>query len=199
MMTPFVFDPKAEAVEQEIQVISWFRNNPPKNPKKLLKMVQFIYNQVPEFIQKSFCNVLLSPHTKDKMKTLQQYFHEMDNVPQVIAEIKRAGNHGMVIHKGKTYGISLKAQKNWLRKDDIQAWTPEQEEEIATEALDAWMIEHCVKHFNEKVVLFSQFGFSGVSHLFDVTMDDESFEEAKRLKLIRELAYYSSIDHVPEK
>lgn len=198
-MTPFVFDSTAEALDQERQVIRWFKDNPPKNPKKLIKMLLSIYSQVPDFIQKSFCNVLLSDNTPNKLKALDQYIYEMDSVPKLIEQLKREGNHGMVIYKTAFYGISLKASANWLRKNDLTEWTTEQEDEIVSEALDAWMIENCVRHFKDKVVLFSQFGFSGVSRYLDVEMDDESWEKAKSLKMDKELALYMSKSNATEK
>ena len=182
-MKPFEIDLNAEAVEQELYVIGWFRDNPPKNAKKLLERVRAIYHKVPDFIQRSFCDTLLNPNVKDKMKTLHQFFYEIDNVPKLIEQLKREGNHGMVIYKQQFYGISLKANPKWLSNKDKHAWDPEQETEICEEALDAWMIEHRVRHFKDKVVLFSQYGFSGVSRLMDVKMDDESWEKVQRLKV----------------
>ncbi len=193
-MKPFVFNPDAEAVEQERQVIGWFRDYPPKNAKKLLERVQRIYHQVPPFIQNSFCKTILSPNVKDKMGTLAQFIYETDSVPQLIEQLKREGNHGMVIYKQKFYGISLIANPRWLSKKDIHEWTEEQEDEICNDAIDAWMIENRVRHFTEKVVLFSQYGFSGVSRLMDVRMDDESWEEVKRLKMNDELSKYLNLE-----
>lgn len=189
-MKLFEFNPNAEAVEQERQVIGWFRDYPPKNARKLLERVQRIYHQVPPFIQKSFCNTLLNGNVKDPMKALAQFIYEMDSVPQLIDQLKREGNHGMVIYKQAFYGISLSTNVKWLRKDDIHEWTPEQETEICEEALDKWMIEHRVRHFSDKVVLFSQYGFSGVSRLMNVKMDDESWEEVKKLKMNDQLTKY---------
>lgn len=194
-MKPFEFDPTAEAVEQERQVIGWFRDYPPKNPKKLLERIERIYHQVPEFIQKSFCNTLLNPKVKDKMKVLAQFIWEIESVPKLIEELKRQGNHGMVIYKMNLYGIKLDANPKWLSKKDLHDWTNEQETEICEEAVETWMIENRVRHFNrDKVVLFSQYGFSGVARLMDIKMDDESWEKVKRLKMNDELSKYLNME-----
>jgi hypothetical protein len=193
-MKPFEFDPNAESIEQERQVIAWFRDYPPKNPKKLLERILQIYHLVPPFIQRSFCNTLLSPKVTNKMEVLGQFIHEIANMPKLIAQLKAEGNHGMVIYKGKSYGISLIANPRWLSKKDIHEWTEEQEDEICNDAIDAWMIENRVRHFTEKVVFFSEYGFSGVSRLMDVRMDDESWEEIKRLKMNDELSKYLNLE-----
>lgn len=189
-MKPFVFDPTLEAVEQERQIIGWFRDYPPKNAKALLNRVLQIYHMVPDFAQKSFCNTLLNGNVKDPMAVLAQFIYEMDSVPKLIEQLKREGNHGMVIYRQKFYGISLVTNKKWLSKKDLHQWTPEQETEICEQALDQWMIENRVQHFTEKVVLFQQFGFSGVSRLMNVKMDDESWEEVKKLKMNDQLTKY---------
>lgn len=194
-MKPFEFDPNAESIEQERQVIAWFRDYPPKNPKKLLERILQIYHLVPPFIQKSFCNTLLSPKVTNKMEVLSQFIHEIASMPNLIDQLKREGNHGMVIYKGKSYGINLRTiNPKWLSAKDIHQWTSEQEDEICNEAIDAWMIENRIRHFTEKVVFFSEFGFSGVSRLMDVRMDDESWEEMKRLKMNDELTKYLNME-----
>jgi len=186
-MKNFEFNPNAEAVEQEQQVIAWFRDYPPKNAKKLLERVRQIYSQVPDFIQRSFCDTLLNPKVKDKMKTLAQFIYELDNVPQLIHQLKAEGNHGMVIYKQQFYGISLKTMPSWLNKKKTDIWTPDQEREILDQAIVQWMIENRVKHFNDKIVLFSEFGFSGVSIKMDITMDEASWEEVKDKKTTDEI------------
>lgn len=199
-MKPFIFDDTLEALDQERLVINWFKENMPKNAKQLIQRVNFIYNQVPDFIQKSFCDTLLNPENVDKIKILKQFFFEYDNAPKQIAKLKEEGNHGMIMYKGWMYGIRLDTLPKWLNRDRDAPWTAEQEDEIINEVVEAWMIETEVQHFCNKAVLFSDFGFSGVSKKCDMSMSNEYWAEAMDKKATAELKrLMQGVGDVPEK
>lgn len=161
---PFTFNPDTTPMEQENQILDYFYDNWVDNPKKLVKMVRRIYDQVPRFIQKSLLDNVLTGHVNPVVHFIA-CFREKTNWLIIIKQLLEEGNHGILFFDDQVYGISLKTNKNWLRAKD--RWTMEDEMDIMEEAFESWAEEHGVTHFLGKVMLFPEFGFSGMPYKFD--------------------------------
>lgn len=161
---PFTFNPDATPMEQENQILDYFHENWVDNPKKLIKMVRRIYDQVPRFIQKSLLDTVLHGHVNPVVHFIA-CFREKTNWVLIIKQMLDEGNHGILFFDDQVYGINLKTNKNWLRAKD--RWTMEDEMDIMEEAFETWAEENGVTHFLGKVMLFPECGFSGMAYKFD--------------------------------
>jgi hypothetical protein len=82
--------------------------------------------------------------------------------PRVMKELMDNGNHGMIFHGDEVHGVKLKTLEKWLKPQDSK-WTVEQEEEIAHELMREWLVRHRLKAWVGRIVLFANFGFSGLT------------------------------------
>lgn len=157
-MDVFKVDESLPALEQENQVLRYFQDNWTTNPKKLVKMAKRIAPGIPDFIQRSIIyNVCTA---KFPVKFLEEAFREMHDLPIIMKQLMDDGNHGMIMDGSKLYGIEIKANPKWLREND--KWNPDDEDEIMNTVIENWMEEQKIKAFIGKILLFRDFGFSGI-------------------------------------
>lgn len=201
-MVPYVYDDTLDPLEQELHLLRWFKDNLPKSNKKLLKMSLYVRPLIPEHFQRSVCDNLENPRTVDPLKWMKACLREMDEYPKIIQRLIDEGNHGMILDKGTFYGISLKANKRWLNGTKEELWTEEDEMEIGNQAVKLWMIEHHRRYFDDRYLLFDEFGFSGISHKgsWEIPADEwekvvrpKRNEERKHKKLTEELSKYVNL------
>lgn len=162
-MKEYVFDHNLSTMDQEFHVLSWFQDNFPKSPKKLIAMSRYIRPLLPEYYTRSICDVLEDPCTKDPIKWMKACIREMTEFPKLIDAMIANGDHGMIFDKGNLYPISLKTNPKWLSGKDTELWTEEDEREIGDMAVCVWMCEQRRRHFTGRYALFEQFGFSGIA------------------------------------
>lgn len=165
---PFVLDESLYPIEQENQVIDYFRDNWVDNDKKIIKMVKHVYNSVPRFIQKSFLDVILK--VADPKKMLVFYFTEKERWTEIINQMVAEGNHGVIYDDHNVYGFVVETRENWLKEGD--KWHKDDEREIIKRSYYKWAREKGLTHFKGKVMMFHHFGFSGMSYFFDHKIDD---------------------------
>lgn len=165
---PFVLDESLYPIEQENQVIDYFRDNWVDNDKKIIKMVKHIYSSVPRFIQKSFLDVILK--VADPKKMLVFYFAEKDRWSEIIKQMVAEGNHGVIYDDHNVYGFVVETRENWLKEGD--KWHKDDEREIIKRSYYKWAREKNLTWFKGKVMMFHHFGFSGMSYFFDHKIDD---------------------------
>jgi hypothetical protein len=147
-------------IEQENQVLEYFKNNFTTNPKKLCKMARRIWNDQPEFIQRGLLQNILDDVNPAKM--LKMFFKMMAEWKQIVPDLIADGAHGMIVdNKNVIYGIEVKANPKWLREND--RWDLGQEADIQDEVIKQWMADQGLKHFHGKIALFDEFGFSGMA------------------------------------
>ena len=168
-LTPFVFDGSVTPLEQENQPIRWFQENWTTNPKKLVKMAMKIAPLLPEFIQRSFTDQIIS--ARYPVAFLEGCFRDIQDWPDIMQMLAMDGNHGMIMDENRVYGVSIKARDNWLKED--QKWNPEDALEIMFDLIDRWMVEHKKQIFLGKIVLFVQFGFDGIPRKIQHGFTDE--------------------------
>lgn len=157
-MTAFVVDETQAPLDQENQVLRYFKDNWTTNPKKLVKMAKRIEPAIPDFIRRSIIhNICVA---RNPAKWLEEAFREMNDLPILMQELMDDGNHGMIMDDSKIYGIEIKANPKWLREND--KWNPDDEDEIINSVVEGWMEDRKIKAFIGKVLLFREFGFSGI-------------------------------------
>lgn len=168
-LPPFKVDESLYPIEQENQVIDYFRDNWVDNDKKIIRMVRHVYPGTPRFIQKSFLDVILS--VADPKKMLLFYFAEKIRWGEIIEKMVAEGNHGVIYDDHSVYGFVVETRDNWLKEDD--KWMMSDEQEIIKRSYYAWARGKGLKHFKGKVMMFHHFGFSGMSYFFDHAIDDK--------------------------
>lgn len=170
-MSDFKVDESLPPLEQENQVLRYFQDNWTANPKKLVKMAKKIAPGIPDFIQRSIIhNVCVARYPA---KWLQEAFREMNDLPILMQQLRDEGNHGMIMDDNKIYGIEIKANPKWLREND--KWNPDDEDEIINSVVEGWMEEQKIKAFIGKVLLFHEFGFSGIPRKVNQEFTKEFF------------------------
>lgn len=156
--------------EQERRALLFFKENFSTNPKKLKKLARSVLDDYPPFIQNGLLfNILVS---KKPAAYLLTCFDHLDQFPDIIKGLIAEGNHGMVIYKRQIYGLEIKTIKNWLREGD--KWDYNQELDIQDSLINAWMDAHgFVNVTDAKIVLFDDFGFSGMPRGFSYNASDK--------------------------
>lgn len=170
--TEYVVDESQAPLDQENQVLRWFQDLKTVNPKKLVRLAKQIENTVPDFIRRSIVdNVLCARHPQ---KFLAEAFREMNDLPIIMEGLMADGNHGMIMYGNNIYGVEVKANQRWLKQGD--RWNLEQEEEIMDSIVDEWMTKNKIRVFLGRIVLFKEFGFSGMARKITQQMTPEFFE-----------------------
>lgn len=174
-MKEFIWDDTLGSFEQEMHVLNWFRDNMPKSPKKLIAMSRYIRPLIPDYFQRTICDNLERPDTKDPIKFMTDCLREMIEFPKIIEKMKAEGAHGMIFDHGTLYPISLKANPKWLSGKPSERWTEDDERSIGNAAVACWMVEHRRRRFDDRFVLFEEFGFSGISMKSEWVMPEEDW------------------------
>lgn len=169
-------DINSTPMEQENHVLNWFRDSGVTKPKRLVAMANSIAHMTPDFIKRSLIrNVLVARHPA---KYLAEAYKEMDDYPIIIQGLIADGNHGMLMHEAKIYGMVVNARwASWMKTND--RWSPEQEAELQNELVDDWMEKNIVRHFEGRIVLFKDFGFSGMARKVFQSMSKEHYDKLK--------------------
>lgn len=170
------YDQPAE--QQEYDVMNYLEKHFTTHPKRMMKTIQALRGKVPTWVEKSICDVAYS--VTDLIGWMQLCFKESRQYPVMMKKLRDEGNHGMVFWKNELWGFSLNTNQNWLNGKAKEKWSPEQEEEILTEALASWMVANRVRKFNDRIMLFAEYGFSGIPRLKPTEMDNESWAEVQR-------------------
>jgi len=170
-MTDFKVDESLPPLEQENQVLRYFQDNWTTNPKKLVKMAKKIAPGIPDFIQRSIIHNVCT--ARYPVKFLEEAFREMNDLPIIFEQLIAEGNHGMIMDGSKLYGIEIKANPKWLREND--KWNPDDEDEIMNTVVENWMEEQKIKAFIGKILLFREFGFSGIPRKVNQEFTKEFF------------------------
>jgi hypothetical protein len=145
--------------QQEDAVLEFFKANFTTNPKKVKRMALKMWGSQPAFIQKGMLENILAAH--DPVKMLLEFFSLMDEWKSVIPDLLAAGYHGLILNGATIHGFNLKTQVNWLKEED--RWCLEQEADIQNQVIKTWMEERGLKRFHGKILMFDEFGFSGVA------------------------------------
>lgn len=190
----YVFPTDLTPFQQELHVLGWFRDNFTTNPKKLKKMNLYICPLLPLFLQETLCLKLGA--TRDPVAFLKQAFQDLDAFPAIMQGLIADGNHGMIMEGSKIYGVVINTLEKWLDPVKDGKWSPDHEDEIMDQLLLTWMVKERRQRFQGRLVLFTQFGFSGTPQAVDHKFSEQTWaklqevykkEDAERTRL--ELEY----------
>lgn len=169
-------DTNLTPMEQENHVLNWFRDSGVTNPKKLVKMARRIENDIPQFIKRSIVDNVLNARYPQKF--LAEAYKEMADYPVIIAGLIADGNHGMLMFGDDIVGLEINAKwSSWMKTDD--RWNTNQEIELQDELVDNWVEENVIRSFEGRIVLFREFGFSGMPRKVFRDLSDEEYERLR--------------------
>lgn len=152
--------PAQDALTQEKEILDQFLDIR-KKPLKIIKRARRLFNEVDTPVKKRLCRDLMS--AADPVDYLERCIVLINDCAIVMEQFLADGAHGMIMtgkDRREVYPVVLSTQKNWL--EDGKQWHPEDEQIIQNQAADAWMREYDKGSFEGMVVLFTQFGFSGI-------------------------------------
>lgn len=158
---PFVFNTDGTPLEQENCVIDYFFDNWAPKKKNIYKIAKRIYAQTPRFIQRSILDHIMDGSV-DPVQFMLACFDEKAEWAKIMKELLDKGDHGMIDHDSKVYGVNLNTNPRWLNDKQQKRWHPDDEWAIMKEAVDLWEKEHGVENFSGKIMLFPEYGFSGM-------------------------------------
>lgn len=157
----FVFDANATPLEQENCVIDYFFDNWAPKKKNIYKIAKRIYAQVPRFIQRSILDNILSGSV-DPVEYMKACFDEKAEWAIILKRMLKEGNHGIIWNNQEVYGFDLNTNQRWLNDKQQKRWHPDDEWAIMKDAIDLWEKKHGVDTFEGKIMLFTEYGFSGM-------------------------------------
>lgn len=175
----YVFPTELAPFQQELHLLGWFRDNFTSNPRNLKKMNAYIYPLVPKFIQQTFCIALAT--TVNPAKFLQRAFKDLDAYPGIMERLKAEGNHGMILDGSEVYGVSLDTRENWLNPEKDTKWTMDDEHAIIDKVLISWMAKERRRKFKGRMVLFTEFGFSGTPFESTFRFKDDTWAQLQEI------------------
>lgn len=156
-------------LQQESDILLHFQQLNSKNPKKVVKLAKRLLWEVEHETQRIFCTDIIE--ALDPVKYVEFCTQRVQDFALIMEDTIAAGNHG-VMFVGKDgdiiYPIKLDTLPNWLKETD--KWTEEDEYQIMMDATTAYMHAHNRYSLKTKVVLFPQFGFSGVARMLSVEL-----------------------------
>lgn len=157
------------ALQQESDLLLHFQKLNSRNPKKIVKLAKRLIWDVEHECQRKFCIDIIE--ALDPVKYLDFCVQRIHDFAIIMEEEIAAGNHG-VMFVGKDgdiiYPIKLDTLPNWLKQTD--KWTEEDEHQIMMDAATAYMHANNRYSLRTKIVLFPQFGFSGMARMLNVEL-----------------------------
>jgi len=159
--------PSDDALNQESAILDQFEAMGVKNPKKIVKLAQRLYAESTHPVQKRLCRDISI--SADPVKYVTRCIGLIRDCAVIMKQFMDDGCHGMIFtgrDGDEVYPIKLDTRENWLTEN--KQWDPEQEMIIQNQAADAWLREHDKGYFYGKVVLFPNFGFSGIPRIIEM-------------------------------
>jgi hypothetical protein len=171
----FVGDASQSPLEQEGRVLKYFEDHFTTNIKKLKKLALRLMNdpEVPAHAKRGVVSSVLK--AGDPVKFLKEAFKEINDIPIIMQALRDDGNHGMIMDQDQIYGFEIRANPKWLRRDD--RWNPDDEQDIMNDSIEAFMEKHLLQSFRGKILLFKEFGFSGMPRMVDQAFTQEYYEQ----------------------
>lgn len=156
------------SLENESQILEHFKDLP-NNPKKIKKLAMKLHNESNSDLQRMLCmDIINAPKPKAYIDFCVRRIEEF---AMIMEEEIAKGNHG-VLFVGKkgdiVYPIRLNTVERWLHEKE--QWTAEDEFEIQKDSVKIFMESMGSKHLLAKVVLFPQFGFSGIPRMIEMNL-----------------------------
>lgn len=153
-----------DALSQESVILDVIEKQNFTNPKKLKKFAQRLLGVTTNRVQRYLLTDILV--AKDPVKYTNECISKIRDCAAIIQQFVDDGCHGMIMIKNNVYPVVLDTQKTWLAEN--KAWHPDDESLIQHQAAEMWMKEHDKGYFLGKVILFPNFGFSGVPNIIEM-------------------------------
>jgi len=164
--------------EQEMYLCRWLEDNLPTGQKKMGAILKSIYPKCPSFMQRGFFKKSMS--CSNPLGYVKKAISRGKDIAFAMEKIIERGEHGMIFNGEVLHGVTIKANKKWLADKDGK-WALDQEEDISKELIKQWMITHRFKEWGGRIVLFSNFGFSGVPVNAEWKIPDDDWEKLKEI------------------
>jgi len=159
-----------DALQMELEVLNEFigmRN--PKN-KKIVALAKRLYLEKDHFAQKRLLRDII--WHKDPLGFTQRCIDNLYNLKDLIPDLIAEGHHGMIIVDGEIHPITVEAPAHWLVRN--WKWDPDDEFDIQKKMVEKYLKEHGLERAFCKVMLFSDFGFSGTIQIIEVFKDEKA-------------------------
>lgn len=166
-----VTDSKYSGLEEESAILDLFEQI--KNPKhkKVRAFAIRMYAECTSEVQKRLCRDIYQ--APEPVKYMYECIDKIRQCAVIIKQFVADGCHGMIFtgkNGDEVYPVKLDTRENWLTEG--KEWDPEQEMIIQHDCANNWMKEHDAGHFLGKVVLFPEFGFSGIPRIIEMRCGD---------------------------
>lgn len=159
------------ALEQESDILRVLDESGITNPKKLVKLATQLHNQSPHELQRKLClEIIRSPRP---VEYIQHCIQKIKDFAEMVQFEVKQGNHGMLIVGPKMdiiIPIKLDLPASWV--NDGTPWIEDDERDIMRQAAENYLRNSTRKYLLAKVVLFPEFGFSGIPRVFEFTKED---------------------------
>lgn len=157
--------PSEDALTQEASILKHFEDlGDKKNPKKVKKLATRLYGQSPHTVQKKLCRDILM--AADPVGYVERCIAMINDCSTIVQQFVEDGCHGMIMMGNDVYPVKLKTLAKWLEEN--KRWDPEEEAKIQKDAAQEWLNAYEKDWFFGKVVLFPNFGFSGVPRIIEI-------------------------------
>lgn len=145
---------------ESLAVYHHLNNNFSTNPKKVMKMVKkmFLDTSIRDTLRNGIIYDVMT--ARDPVKVLRHQLKKAIELPLLIKELAEQGKHGIILINDTVHPCELDTRSNWLTEG--KRWDEEQERLIMHELANGWMREHDKGYFHGEVILFKQFGFTGI-------------------------------------
>ena len=154
--------PRPDPLDVESSLIAQFDGL--NRHKDIIKLNAKIFSQAKDESTKMFCKSVAA--SKKPLEYLDFCRRRIADSRLIKNDLIAAGNHGMLVYNRVVYGVKVDTRENWLHED--KEWTQEDEDEILERLVRAWMKENGFNKFKGKIVLFPEFGFSGLMIYYDL-------------------------------
>ena len=155
-----------DALGGESHVLQEIEREKITNPKKMIKLCKrMLLEKRPEVQVRLLRDILAAA---DPIKYAKECITKIRDCAIVVENFIADGHHGMIMIKDDVYPVTLstKIKTQWLT--DGKPWDPTDEMELQHHAAQDWMRIHDKGYFHGKVILFPQFGFSGVPRVVEM-------------------------------
>lgn len=170
-----------------LKVFEEFIKKQPKGKKVNPKKVRALATKITPLCAPHIINGLIHSvlTVRDPVKYLEGCFNDVGEYATIIKSFIESGHQGMIQVDRDCYPVKLVCPEKWLTEGD--PWHPDDEQLIGADACNAWMKEYDRGYFFGRVVLFSDFGFSGIPREFEMRCTTNT----KNLKRYPGTRYYT--------
>lgn len=152
-----------DALQMENEILNLFVGMVNPKPKKIVNLAKKLMFERTHSIEQRLLKDIIY-HT-DPLGFVQRCLALLDDLTNMIPGMVADGYHGVIIIKDEVFPTKVNAPQSWLVRG--QYWDPEQEYEIQKQVVGEYLETYDKNYALCKVVLFSDFGFSGIPRIIE--------------------------------